>query len=266
MQPLLIGLDIDGTVVHEDDSLSPRVADAVRAVVDAGHVVVLATGRSQATTESTAERLGIEPSHLVSANGALVLERRGEAYETLHVETFDPAPALRTILQGLPKGSFMVEDATGHRRYTNGMVDWNLDQAEQVEFEQLLEIPAMRVVVMSPDHQVDEFLEIVESMGLHKVSYAIGYSSWLDIAPDGVTKATGLERVADVLSITRDRIVVVGDGRNDIEMFQWVVAGRGRAVAMGQAPDEVKAAASEVTATVADDGLALVLEGLLTEG
>ena len=121
----------------------------------------------------------------------------------------------------------------------------------------------MRVVVMSPDHQVDDFLEIVESMGLHKVSYAIGYSSWLDIAPDGVNKATGLERVAELVDIPRNRILVVGDGRNDIDMFQWVVAGEGRAIAMGQAPDEVKAAASEVTGTVDDDGLASVLEGLL---
>lgn len=263
MQPLLVALDIDGTIVHEDDSMSTRVGDAVRAVVDAGHHVVLATGRSKATTVSTAERLGIEPSHLVSANGAQVLERRGEHYATIHVETFDPAPALRTIAEGLPGGAFMVEDARGMRRYTNGMIDWNLDEAEQVEFEELLEIPAMRVVVMSPDHHVDDFLEIVESMGLHKVSYAIGYSSWLDIAPDGVNKATGLARVVELLGVPRTGIVAVGDGRNDIDMFQWVVAGRGRAVAMGQAPDEVKAAASEVTATVEDDGLALVLEGLL---
>lgn len=263
MEPLLIGLDIDGTIVREDDSLSPRVADAVRAVVDAGHVVVLATGRSKATTVSTAQRLGIEPSHLVSANGALVLEHRGEHYATIHVETFDPGPALRTIAKGLPTGSFMVEDATGHRRYTNGMIDWDLHNGEQVEFEELLGIPAMRVVVMSPDHHVDDFLEIVESMGLHKVSYAIGYSSWLDIAPEGVNKATGLERVASLLDCTRDRIVVVGDGRNDIDMFQWTVAGGGRAVAMGQAPAEVRAAATEVTGAVEDDGLAMLLEGLL---
>jgi 5-amino-6-(5-phospho-D-ribitylamino)uracil phosphatase len=263
MERMLIGLDIDGTIVHEDDSMSQRVADAVRAVVDAGHVVVLATGRSQRTTESTAVRLGIEPTHLISANGALVLERRGERYEPIHVETFDPSAALRTIAQGLPTGSFMVEDATGHRRYTNGMIDWNLDEAEEVEFEGLFAQPAMRVVVMSPDHDVDEFLEIVESMGLHKVSYAIGYSSWLDIAPDGVNKATGLELVAGLLEIPRERILVVGDGRNDIEMFAWAIEGGGRAVAMGQAPDEVQAAASEVTGHVHDDGLADVLEGLL---
>ena len=132
-----------------------------------------------------------------------------------------------------------------------------------MEFEQLFEKPAMRVVVMSPDHHVDDFLEIVESMGLHKVSYAIGYSSWLDIAPDGVNKATGLELVAEQLEIPRSRMLVVGDGRNDIDMFHWVVEGGGRAVEMGQAPDEVKDAASEVTGAVDEDGLALVLEGLL---
>ncbi|MGM1029651.1 MAG: HAD family hydrolase [Actinomycetota bacterium] len=263
MEQLLIGLDIDGTIVHEDDSLAPRVRDAVRAVVDAGHVVVLATGRSQPTTESTAARLGIEPSHLVVANGALVLERRGEAYERVHVETFDPSAALTAIAAVLPTGSFMVEDADGHRRYTNGMVDWNLDDAEMVPFEGLLAKPAMRVVVMSPDHEVEEFLRIVESLGLHKVSYAIGYSSWLDIAPDGVNKATGLELVAEQLEIPRERMVVVGDGRNDIDMFRWVVEGGGRAFAMGQAPDEVKDAASDVTGAVEEDGLALVLEALL---
>lgn len=265
MQRLLIGLDIDGTVVREDDSLSDRVAAAVRAVVDAGHVVVLATGRSQATTESTALRLGIEPSHLVSANGALVLGRNGDGYERLHVETFDASEALRTISQGLPTGAYMVEDAEGNRRYTDGMVDWNLDEAQQVEFEDLFEVPAMRVVVMSPDHEVDEFLEIVEGMGLHKVSYAIGYSSWLDIAPDGVNKATGLERVAELLEIPRERIVVVGDGRNDVEMFEWVAAGGGRAVAMGQAPEELLAVATATTSPVDEDGLAVLLESLLDE-
>ena len=263
MEQLLIGLDIDGTIVREDDSLSTRVVDAVRAVVDAGHLVVLATGRSQATTESTAVRLGIEPSHLVAANGALVLERRGDAYEAVHVETFDPSAALTAIAAVLPTGSFMVEDADGHRRYTNGMVDWNLDDAEMVPFDGLLAKPAMRVVVMSPDHEVEEFLEIVESLGLHKVSYAIGYSSWLDIAPDGINKATGLELVAEQLEIPRSRMVVVGDGRNDIDMFRWVVEGGGRAVAMGQAPDEVKEAASDVTGAVEEDGLASLLEGLL---
>ena len=260
---LLIGLDIDGTIVHEDDSLSDRVRDAVRAVIEAGHTVVLATGRSEATTVEAADRLGIRPSHLVAANGALVLELRGDAYARAHVETFDPRPALERIRGGLPTGSYMVEDAAGHRRYTRGMVDWNLAAAELVDFDALGDREALRIVVMSPDHSVDDFLEIVEGLGLHKVTYAVGFSSWLDIAPEGVNKATGLARVAEALGFGRERILVVGDGRNDIDMFAWVVEGGGRAVAMGQAPGEVVAAANDRTAAVDEDGLALVLEGLL---
>lgn len=262
----LVALDIDGTTVREDDSLSARVADAVRAVVDAGHLVVLATGRSQSTTVGLAERIGIRPEWMVVANGALVLRRDGDDYAREHVETFDAAPALQRIVQGLPEARFLVEDATGFRRYTHGMDDWNLDDAEEVAFDGLTVEPAMRVVVMSPDHAVEDFLEIVEGMGLHKVSYAIGFSSWLDIAPDGVNKATGLQRVVDATGIPRDRVLVVGDGRNDIDMLEWAAAGGGRAVAMGQAPAEVRAAAAERTASVDDDGLAEVLEPLAAVG
>ena len=106
---------------------------------------------------------------------------------------------------------------------------------------------------MSPEHELEEFLGIVEKMGLHQVSYAIGWTAWLDIAPDGVNKATALERVRGWLDMPLDRVLAVGDGRNDIEMFAWAGAA-GRAVAMGQAPDEVRAAATETGGRVDDAG------------
>jgi hydroxymethylpyrimidine pyrophosphatase-like HAD family hydrolase len=53
----------------------------------------------------------------------------------------------------------------------------------------------------------------------------------------------------------------MGDGRNDIEMFQWAKANGGLAFAMGQAPEEVQLEATAVTSSVTDDGVARVLEG-----
>jgi hydroxymethylpyrimidine pyrophosphatase-like HAD family hydrolase len=156
----------------------------------------------------------------------------------------------------------MVEDATGFRRYTEGMTEWELSNAEQVDFDELAGFPASRVVVVAPELDTDQFLEVVESMGLSKVSYSIGWTAWLDIAPRGVNKGTALARVCDELRIPRQNVFVAGDGRNDLEMFEWAVTGGGRAVAMGQAPDEVKAAASEVTGTVDEDGLAAALATL----
>ena len=66
----------------------------------------------------------------------------------------------------------------------------------------------------------------------------------------------------DELGLDAARVLVAGDGRNDIGMFGWARTGGGRAVAMGQAPAEVKDAAGEVTADVEQGGLAAALNTL----
>ena len=78
----------------------------------------------------------------------------------------------------------------------------------------------------------------------------------VDLTPVGVSKASGLEHVCRRLGLTAADVLAVGDGRNDVEMLQWA----GRGVAMGQAIEEVRAAADDVTAEVYDDGVALELE------
>ena len=123
----------------------------------------------------------------------------------------------------------------------------------------MLESSAVRVVVFSTDSSAEEFGEAVASIGLHGVTYSVGWTAWLDIAASGVTKATALEGLRESLGTPSARTVAVGDGRNDIEMLQWAARG----VAMGQAPDEVRAAATELTGTVYDDGAAKVLRSLV---
>ncbi|WP_143231654.1 HAD family hydrolase [Agromyces cerinus] len=259
-----VALDVDGTIMHEDGSIDPVVVDAVAAARDRGHVVTLATGRSWSTTAPVLEQLGLSPEYVVCANGAITMQRDDSApdgYVRRHVETFDPTQVLERIRGFLPSGKFMVELPDGYRLYTEGMTEWNLENAREVRFEELLDHRATRVVVTSLEHGLDEFFGIVDQMGLHHVSYAIGWTAWLDIAPDGVNKATALERVRGWLELPIDRVLAAGDGRNDLEMFAWAGAA-GRAVAMGQAPDEVREAANEVGGSVDDAGLAAVLDSL----
>ena len=90
------------------------------------------------------------------------------------------------------------------------------------------------------------------------VEYAVGWSAWLDITPEGVSKAAALEGVRRRLGVEPGATVAVGDQRNDLEMLRWAARG----VAMDNAPDEVKAAADEVTGHVDDDGLVAVLRSL----
>lgn len=256
----LIALDVDGTVMHEDGTLTDAVRSAITRVRDQGHEVMLATGRSVSMTLPVLDRLGITPEYVVCANGAIVLRRDPDApvgYTREHVETFDPSEVLSTIRSHLGDASFAVEDAEGVFRYTGDFPDGTLAVASsRVEFDELLDVAATRVVVISPGHAIEDFLAVVERMGLHKVTYNVGWTAWLDIAPDGVNKATGLERVRAALGTPASRVFAVGDGRNDIDMLRWARAGGGVAVAMGQAPAEVVAAATETTGTDLEDGLA----------
>jgi HAD superfamily hydrolase (TIGR01484 family) len=258
----MLALDIDGTVIYEDGTLTDAVRDEVARVSALGHEIMLATGRSVATTLPILDLLAIAPEYVVCSNGAITLKRDSTAplgYSREFVETFDPGPVLTKIRSHLAEASFAVEDEEGNFCYYGAFPLSAADAGSRsVPFEQLLEIEATRVVVVSPDHDMEDFLALVERMGLHRVSYAIGWTAWLDIAPDGVNKATGLERVRELLGVPRERVFAIGDGRNDVDMLTWAGA-HGRGVAMGQAPDDVLAVASEVTASVHEDGLAVAL-------
>lgn len=256
----LAALDIDGTVLHEDGFLSPAVLGAVRSADARGHEVMLATGRSAASTTPVLADLGVAPRFLVCSNGAVTLERDADGeYRRARIETFDPTEVLTTISTALSDAHYAVEDEEGHFRHTASFPEAAVSPgSEEVEFAGLLDIRATRVVVISPNHATEEFLGVVEQMGLQQVSYAIGWTAWLDIAPDGVNKATAMEWVRAELGVPIERTVAIGDGRNDIDMLGWA----GRGVAMGQAPGDVIAAADETTRTVHDDGLARVLNSL----
>lgn len=261
----LVALDVDGTILREDGQLSERVRAAVLAAVEAGHEVMIATGRSVASTLPVLDRLAITPEYVVCSNGAITVQRDPDApfgYRREFVETFDPSEVLGTISAALSDARYAVEDETGFYKYTHAFPQGAVGLAsEQVGFEELLGTRATRVVVISPNHDIEDFLQVVDRMGLHQVSYAVGWTAWLDIAPDGVNKATAMERVRERLGVPRNRVVAVGDGRNDLELLAWA-AEQGSGVAMGQAPPDVIAVASAVTSPVESDGLAEVLEQL----
>lgn len=265
---LLIALDIDGTILLEDETLSPGVVEAVEHAHRAGHEVMLATGRSWDGTRGILRVLGISPEYVVCSNGAVVLRRLGgdlaeeHQYERFHVDTFDATEVLTLLRERLPHARYMVELADGRRLYTEPLHDWNLARAGRVPFEQLSAQPVCRVVAVSLDDSQEDFGAIIESIGLHQVTYSIGWSSWLDIAPDGVDKGTGLEIVRQRLGIDPAHVLVMGDGHNDVGMFEWALRNGGRAVAMEQGPQAVRDAAGETTGSVYDGGVAAVLREL----
>lgn len=258
----LVALDIDGTILGHDGSIPRATHEQVDRLRAAGHEVMLATGRSVRDTLPIHERLGLDSRFVVSANGATVLERDPAAasgYSAKWVETFEPRLVLNRLREGLRGARYAVESADGVFRYNGRFPDGSFEaDGHEVTFEELCSEPVQRLVVVAPDQSTEEFTASVESIGLHQVSYSVGWTSWLDIAPEGVNKGAALERVRAELGIPRANVVVAGDGRNDIEMLAWA-AKSGRAIVMGGSPQEVVDAGTHLAEAFERDGLARAL-------
>ncbi|WP_425863935.1 HAD family hydrolase [Arthrobacter sp. TWP1-1] len=259
----LVALDVDGTLVDHDGNMTDGVRDAARAVVDAGHHVIIATGRSLGALLPIVEMIGLRSGYGVCSNGGVTIRLDPDlvdGYEVIDRVTFDPAPALNALRDRVPGARFALEDAEGNFLATSRFQDDSFGiEARGVDFHHLLEAKAVRVVVNSAEASTQQFADAIAAAGLSGVTYAIGWSAWLDIAAAGVTKASALEVLRTSLEVDSALTVAIGDGSNDIEMLRWA----GRGVAMGQAEAEVKEAANEVTASVYDDGAVAILRSLV---
>ncbi|MGC4113015.1 MAG: HAD family hydrolase [Nocardioides sp.] len=265
-RPELVALDIDGTLLRWVDGggptemrISPPVHAAVQRALSAGVHVVLASGRSPYGMASVADLLDLYPGlgdrlWVVASNGAVVF--RYPPVEVVHEVTFDAGPAVAAILDQHPTALVAVEERGVGYRVNRPFPPGEL-QGESIitDVADLVGDPVSRVIIRDPDSSVEEFADLPRRLGLHGIDYVVGWTAWLDLAPVGVSKASGLEYVAAELGVDPAEVLAIGDGRNDVEMLRWA----GRGVAMGQAVDLVREAADAVTATVDDDGAAVEL-------
>jgi len=259
----MVALDIDGTILHHDGTIAESVRTAVQEVAATGTHVVLSTGRSTHACLPVLAELGLDSGWAVCSNGAVVtrLDPGIEGgYEFTDIVTFDPGPSLRLLRQHLPEGLFAVEDLGRGYAVTAEFPAGELSGAVRViDFDQMCAEPAVRVTVRAPGLESADFHDLVDRSGLHGVSYAVGWTAWLDIAPDGVSKASALELVRQRLDVPPEATLAAGDGQNDIEMFGWA----GVSVAMGGADEVTRAAARWHTGPVEADGLVPVLDAVL---
>ena len=250
MTPRLVALDIDGTLVDFDGTAHPVVIDAVTAVQRQGVHVVLSTGRSVFGITPVIDEFGLADGYAVASNGAVTFTYSPPEVRT--ALTFDPEPAVRAVLDRVP-GALVAVEVIGrgyraNRHFPAGEINGEL-WLETVD--ELVSEPVTRVIIRHPESSVEDFVALASELGLHGTNYYVGYTAWLDLAPEGVSKASALADVAVELGVAQPDVLAIGDGRNDLEMLAWA----GRGVAMGQAPDVVKDVADDVTASWEDDGV-----------
>ena len=278
---LLVALDVDGTILDIEGRMSERMMTSLVRLRARGVRLVISTGRGIQAALPVAHRVGLTDGWMICANGAITLRMDPTApggYEVIDSVTFDPADAIAALSRAVPDGIVAVEVLGGGFKVSRPFPDGELIEAQRVvSLEEMASEPVTRVVLRAPGMDVKEFSELVAGCGLHSVEYAIGWTAWLDVAPDGVTKASALQALAARLGTDADHAgqtgqtghagqtgrimhtIAVGDGANDIEMLRWAGIG----AAMGSAPQSVKDSSDIVTEPVWHDGCAALLDAVV---
>lgn len=261
----MVATDLDGTIVHPDDSVSVRTVAALRACVDAGVQVVYVTGRPPRWLANVVQQTGHHGT-VLCGNGAIVYDL--DADRVLSARTV-PVPvvleAASRLRRALPHAAFAVETLLGFRREPSYVARWDVGQESVVgPLEALLadDPGVVKVLCRNESSAADGMLALARPLlrGIASPTHSNPSDCLLEVSAPGVDKGSALAELAASRGVDRADVVAFGDMPNDLTMLRW--AGRGYAVSGGHA--EVLAAAAHTAPSLGEDGVAQVLERLLS--
>ncbi|MNT25466.1 putative phosphatase [compost metagenome] len=115
-----------------------------------------------------------------------------------------------------------------------------------------------KIVAIGEPEEIDHWTPHLQERFAERLYVTKSISRFVEIANPQISKSVALSHLCDRLGIQREEVIAFGDGMNDFDMLEWAGCG----VAMGNAPDALKAVADRITAHVREDGVACVLEEL----
>ena len=264
--PAYVALDVDGTLLAGTPLPSARVLAALRDLVDDGASVGVATGRMHAAVAPLLAAAGLPGPHVVH-NGAAVVDAAGVVERAW---TLTDAEVAALLDLGRDRDDLLVEIYAADA-YRTARPDPRSDRhaallgvapAGTIGSPEQLGAPAVKAVVLaSTPAAVTAAEDLALALGL-----AAGTASapsvpdlrFVNITHGATDKGAGVLAAAAALGVPADAVAAIGDESNDLPVLRTV----GTAVAMGDAGDEVRAAAHLVAPTFAEDGAAVALDAL----
>ena len=238
----LLALDMDGTTLNEDKEISSENRQWIQRALDAGVMVMFATGRPLQEVLSYKEELGLQ-TPMVLLNGSEVWSQTGECIER-HFLNHDDLIELHHLA---------VKYGTWFWGYTmDGQVNKNTFKDEFLANEW------MKFGIHSHDRGIiQEIRELIK--GWNRLEVTSSNLNNIEINPKGVTKASGVKVIGKLFGIDMDQVMAIGDSLNDAPL----VAEAGLGIAMGNAEDALKQIADGITESNEKDGVAKAIEKYL---
>ncbi len=249
--------DIDGTLVSfETHRIPASTIEALEAAHTKGHRIFIATGRPKAIINNLSE---LQDRNLIDGyitmNGAYCFVGEQVIYKSAIPQEEVKAMAAFCEMKGVP--CIFVEEHNISVCQPDEMVKkifydfLHVDEIPTVSFE---EATGREILQMTPFITEEEEKEICPSIPTCEIGR--WYPSFADVTAKGDTKQKGIDEIIRHFNISLEDTMSFGDGGNDISMLRHAAIG----VAMGQAKDDVKAAADYITASVDEDGISKAMK------
>ncbi len=256
----LLALDLDGTLIGEDLTISPRTLQAIAAARSQGVVVTLATGRTFREAQPYAAQLGLT-APLICHQGALIQTGEHVLYHqtvplALAGEVIDFALNHKLHVNAYVGDGLYVERMTREARIYAGY-------APELEIQPVGNLrnfmqdkDATKLLLIGGAELMDRWWPILRQRWGTSLQVVRSHRNLVEFTQAGVSKGNALAFVADYLRVPRQAVMVIGDNQNDLSMVQWA----GWGVAMAQGHPDVQLAADHVAPPLSEDGAAVAIE------
>ena len=259
MKYKLLVLDVDGTLLNDKKEITPRTHAALLKAQQMGVHVVLASGRPTNGVQPLAEALELNHygGFILSYNGGQIIN--AQTGELMFEKRIDPA-MIPYLNRKAKENGFAI--FTYHKDYIL------TDSPENKHVQEEAELNKMRIIGVENFPEAVDFAPCKCILTSDDENNLVGLENhwkkrldgvleaFLEVAPHFINKGNTLAVLMEMLNITTEEVVAIGDGVADVSMLQ--LAGTG--VAMGNARDSVKACADFTTLSNNMDGVAVAIE------
>lgn len=260
----LIALDVDGTLLREDKSLSSGVKDAIAKASAKGVKVVITTGRPVKGISKILDELDLrsEGDYAIGYNGGVIQKTHNEEVSSQILMPENSFELLYRLSQDLNvhihllTSKEVITPNSDVSRYTVLEGFMNDIQLLYKTPEEIKDVKAINKIMLIDEPEILEAaIKQLPDWLYEQFNVVKSAPYFLEILPKEVSKGVGIKMLADSLGIKQEEIIAVGDADNDLDMIEFA----GLGVAMGNAFENVKKIANYISKTNEDDGVAHVI-------